>query len=374
MIQDPSSAGFGGGRGFPIEFKITGPNWQKLFELSQKTMDEMNKSGHFTDVDSNYKGLVPEIQIIPNREKARLRNVSMDAIGQTLNAMVAGSVIGKFSKDAQRVDIRIKMSEELLKDKNILHSIFVRNNRGELVKLSDIATIEEHQSLQTIFREDRFRAVTLTANVAKNSSQNTGLLYLKNQLAPQILPAGYKLIEAGSAKAFKDSSSGFISVFLMGMVIAYMILAAQFNSFFQPIIVLLALPFSISGALIALYISGQGLNVYSAIGFILLMGIVKKNSIILVDYTNQLRAEGKSIHDALIKACPIRLRPIVMTSLSTAVGAVPAMISSGPGFETRAPMAMAVFGGVIISTLLTLYIVPAGYSLSENFLAKIKKA
>jgi HAE1 family hydrophobic/amphiphilic exporter-1 len=160
----------------------------------------------------------------------------------------------------------------------------------------------------------------------------------------------------------------------MGIVIAYMILAAQFNSFFQPIVVLLALPFSISGALIALYLSGQGLNVYSAIGFILLMGIVKKNSIIMVDYTNQLRTEGLSIQEALIKACPIRLRPIIMTSLSTAVGAIPAMISRGPGFETRVPMAMAVFGGVIISTLLTLYIVPAGYSLSENLLAKIKKA
>jgi HAE1 family hydrophobic/amphiphilic exporter-1 len=194
LIQDPSSGGFGGGRGFPIEFKITGPNWQKLFELSQKTMDEMNKSGHFTDVDSNYKGLVPEIQIIPDRQKARLRYVSMDAIGQTLNAMVAGAVVGKFSKDNQRVDIKIKMKEELLKNKNILQTIFIRNTRGELVRLSEIATIEEHQSLQTIYREDRFRAVTLTANVAKSSSQSKALSYLKNELATQVLPSGYKFI------------------------------------------------------------------------------------------------------------------------------------------------------------------------------------
>lgn len=374
LIQDPSVGSFGGGRGFPIEFKITGPNWQKLFELSKTVMDEMNKAGHFTDVDSNYKGLVPEIQIIPDRKKAQLRNVSMDAIGQTLNAMVAGDVIGKFSKDSERVDIRIKIKEDLLKDKNILQTLFVRNTRGELVRLSEIATIEENQSLQTIYREDRFRAVTITANVAKNSSQSIALDYLKNQLAGRFLPPGYKLMEAGSAKTFNESSSSIMVVFIMGIVIAYMILAAQFNSFFQPIVVLLALPFSISGALLALYLSGQGLNVYSAIGFILLMGIVKKNSIILVDYTNLLRSEGKSIHQALIKAGPVRLRPIIMTSVATAVGAVPAMISNGPGFETRVPMAMAVFGGVIISTLLTLYVVPAGYSLSENFLAKIKKA
>ncbi|PIQ59103.1 MAG: hypothetical protein COW00_12285, partial [Bdellovibrio sp. CG12_big_fil_rev_8_21_14_0_65_39_13] len=174
---------------------------------------------------------------------------------------------------------------------------------------------------------------------------------------------GYVLESSGSSQAFDESSQGMVLVFSIGIMIAYMVLASQFNSFIHPLTVLLALPFSITGALIALWIGGASLNIYSMIGIVLLMGIVKKNSIILVDFTNQLRGQGRSLHNALLEACPIRLRPIVMTSVSTVAGTLPAALATGAGSETRVPLALAVIGGVILSTLLTLVVVPCFYSL-----------
>ncbi len=175
------------------------------------------------------------------------------------------------------------------------------------------------------------------------------------------------MVLSGSAESFKESSNSLLIALVMGIFVAYMILASQFNSFVHPFTVLLALPFSITGAFIALYIGGKSLNMYSMIGIILLMGIVKKNSILLVDFTNERRAEGLSSIDALLAACPVRLRPILMTSFATIAGALPAALAIGPGAETRIPMALVVIGGVFVSTFLTLFVVPCAYSLLSRF-------
>jgi HAE1 family hydrophobic/amphiphilic exporter-1 len=182
-------------------------------------------------------------------------------------------------------------------------------------------------------------------------------------LAKTKLPPGYTLKMTGSSQGFKESFQSLIFAMILGLVVSYMVLAAQFNSFIHPVTVLMALPFSFSGAFIGLLIFHQSINMFSIIGFILLMGIVKKNSILLVDFTNQVRAEGLGVRDALLKACPIRLRPILMTSTATVVGALPEALSLGPGSETTVPMAVAIIGGVIASTVLTLFVVPVVYSL-----------
>jgi HAE1 family hydrophobic/amphiphilic exporter-1 len=180
--------------------------------------------------------------------------------------------------------------------------------------------------------------------------------------AKRILPDGYRLASGGSSKTFQDSFSSLGFALLLGILISYMVLASQFNSFLDPVTVLVALPFSISGAFLALVLGGQSLNVYSMIGILLLMGLVKKNSILLVDFTHQRRDEGLDVRSALLEACPIRLRPILMTSVSTVAGALPAALALGPGAESRVPMALAVIGGVGVSTLLTLLAVPCVYS------------
>jgi HAE1 family hydrophobic/amphiphilic exporter-1 len=325
-------------------------------------MQEMNDSGLYTDVDTSYKESVTEVQVFPDREKAKLRGVSVRDIGVTINALIGGVVVGKFSKNGHRNDIRIKMkdsSQDKLKD---LSKIFVRNNRGELIKLLDVATVKELPGVQSISRLNRGRAISIFAGVAKGKSQGDALDKVR-EMTKKHLPIGYELVESGASETFSQTFKSLIFALLLGLLIAYMILAAQFNSFIDPLTILIALPFSFTGALLALWMTNLSLNIYSAIGLILLMGIVKKNSILLVDFTNQLRNEGLLIKDALMEACPKRLRPILLNTFSTVAGAVPLALSLGPGSETLKPMAVAIIGGCLLSTFLTLLVVPAMYSL-----------
>jgi HAE1 family hydrophobic/amphiphilic exporter-1 len=242
----------------------------------------------------------------------------------------------------------------------------LRNNRGEVVPISEAAEIRHTTALQTISRYNRQRAIPVFANVVDGKSQHAALTQVE-EIAKQTLPPGYRVVMTGSAQAFRDAFDGLVFALILGIIVAYMVLAAQFDSFIHPVTVLMALPFSLTGALISLYVTHQSINLFSMIGLILLMGIVKKNSILLVDFTNQRRAEGLSPHQALLEACPVRLRPILMTSVATVVGALPGALALGPGAETRIPMAISIVGGVTLSTLLTLFVVPCVYSLFVRF-------
>lgn len=360
MVRDPSLSGLATGGDSPIEYNLFGNDWNELIEMSEKAQEIMKNSGLVTDVDSNFFGRVPELGIIPNRQKAIERGVSVRDIGQTVQAMIAGIVAGKYAEGGRRYDIRVKVEGDQLREIEDISNIMIRNNRGELVALSEVTEIVEQEGLLGITRKEGSRAITLSANLAAGVSQREAL----DQVAEMIrveLPQDMSLMTTGSAEAFLDSFSALYFVLSMGILIAYMVLASQFNSFIHPFTILMALPFSLIGALVALNLGGQTLNIYSMIGIILLMGIVKKNSIILVDYTNQKREEGLDPYRALMKACPIRLRPIIMTSISTIAGALPAALALGPGAETRIPMALAVIGGVFVSTVLSLVVIPTIY-------------
>ena len=186
------------------------------------------------------------------------------------------------------------------------------------------------------------------------------------QLAQANLPDGYRVVPSGTARTFRESFDSLFFAMVLGLIVAYMVLASQFNAFTHPFTVLLALPFSVSGALVALWAAGQSINVYSMLGIILLMGIAKKNSILLVDFTNQARATGLERHEALLHACPVRLRPILMTSIATIAGALPPALALGPGAELQRPMALSIVGGMIVSTGFTLFVVPCAYSLIDD--------
>lgn len=363
FVQDTSQSGFSAsGRGFPVEFTLIGGNFKTLTDTAGKVMEDMRASGIYTDIDTDYKASVMEIQVFPDREKAKLRGVSVQEIGTTINALIGGVVIGKYSKEGHRNDIRIKMadaSKDKLKD---LEKIFVRNTQGELVKLLDVVTVKELPGVQSINRRARQRAVTVFSSVAPGKSQGQALDNVR-VIVQKHLPPGYSLIESGSAETYNEAFTSLIFALAMGIMIAYMVLGTQFNSFIDPVTVLMALPFSFSGAFLALWATDQSINLYSMIGLILLMGIVKKNSILLVDFTNQKREEGLNIHDSLMEACPKRLRPILMTTFATVAGAVPLALAWGAGAESLKPMAIAIIGGCLISTVLTLVVVPAVYSL-----------
>ncbi|MBN8554387.1 MAG: efflux RND transporter permease subunit [Deltaproteobacteria bacterium] len=367
FIQDLSMRGFTASRGYPVEFSVRGPDWDKLSEYSRQIMDALQKTGLVTDLDTDYKLGKPEVRIIPDREKAARYGVSIRTISEAIRALIGGEVSGKYAMNGHRYDIRVRLQAEDRSHAEQIKNIYVRNNRGEIVRLSNVVRIEERASLQQIARYDRERAVTVYSNIKQGQSQQKVLAEVQ-ALAAQILPNDYRLVLSGSAQTFKESFQDLIFALILGVFVAYMVLGAQFNSFIHPITVLIALPFSLSGAFLALMLMNLSLNIYSFIGLILLMGIVKKNSILLVEFTNQVREKGeKDIRKALLYACPIRLRPILMTSIATVAGAIPPALAIGPGAETRIPMAVCVIGGVLVSTFLTLFVVPCVYSLFSRF-------
>jgi HAE1 family hydrophobic/amphiphilic exporter-1 len=366
-IQDLSQRGFTATRGFPVELSVQGRNWDKLVGYSEKIIEKLEATGLVTDTDSDYLLGKPEIQIIPDRERAAERGVSIQAITQTVNAMVGGVVAGQYSSEGHRYDVRVRLREQERDRIDQIKRLFVRNNRGELIPLPEVVQIHEGKGLAQINRNDRERAIKIFANVQAGKSQQEALAQAR-AIAHEVLPPDYKVRFVGGSQSFQDSFASLWFVLLLGVVVSYMVLASQFNSFIHPVTVLMALPFSVSGAFLTLLLFGHSLNIFSFIGLILLMGIVKKNSILLVDFTNQVRERGGvSVRAALLEACPIRLRPILMTSFATIAAALPLALAFGPGAELRAPMAIAVIGGVLVSTLLTLFVVPCVYELLARF-------
>lgn len=366
ILMDLSQGGFSGGRGYPIEFTILGSDWDKLAKYTEDMVKAMESSGMMVDVDSNYLLGMPEIQVRPDRVAAAQHGVSITSIGTTVNALIGGVKVGEFPQGGHRYDIKVKLVDQG-NPMDEIKTLFVGNTRGNLIPIPRVTKEEVGTSLQSISRSNRQRAITITANLKQGSSQQDAMGFIE-RTAKDMLAPGYMLEQAGSSKTFKESAQSLVFALVMGLVIAYMVLASQFNSFIDPVTILLALPFSISGAFLALLMTGQSLNMYSAIGLLLLMGIVKKNSILLIEFTNTVRDRGtQKAFDALVEACPTRLRPILMTSLATVAAAIPSATATGAGSETMRPMAIGLIGGVILSTALTLFVVPVAYLLMDKF-------
>ena len=361
ILSENSQQSFTSGRGSPVEFSIRGGDWDTLAEKAVEIMAKLRASNIVADVDSDYRIGMPEVQVIPDRNKAADLGISMSAIGETINAAIGGVRAGKFKDGGRRFDIRVRLLANQREKPEDIASLLVRTRTGSLVRLGDFVRIEQAPSLQAITRLDRERAIKISGNIPQGLSQAASIDGAL-RVARELLPDGYRALPSGSSQAFAESFESLGFAFFMGIIVAYMVLAAQFNSFTHPIVVLLALPFSVSGALLMLYFMGQSLNVYSVLGLILLMGIAKKNSIMLVDFTNQIREKGVERHEALLQACPVRLRPILMTSIATIAGALPAALAIGPGAETQRSMAIGLVGGMLVSTVMTLFVVPAAYS------------
>jgi len=367
VLQDPSQQGFSAARGFPVEMAVRGHDWDTLARASKEIITRMAATGLVTDVDSDYQVGMPEVQVIPDRNKAADLGISMATIGETVNAAIGGQRVGKFKDKGRRFDIRVRLLAPQRQRPEDIERLLLRTGSGELVRLGDVVRIEQRPTLQAITRQDRERAITIFANVAAGASQAEAI-DRSLAIAREGLPDDYRAIPSGSSQAFRESFESLLFALVLGLLVAYMVLASQFNAFSHPFTVLLALPFSVSGALLALWLFGQSMNVYSMLGLILLMGIAKKNSILLVDFTNQIRAQGVDRHEALLRACPIRLRPILMTSTATIAGALPPAFAIGPGAELQRPMAIALVGGIAVSTLLTLFVVPTAYSVLDDAL------
>jgi HAE1 family hydrophobic/amphiphilic exporter-1 len=368
FAQDLSLTGFSASRGFPVEFTVQGPQWDNILKYTHQIMDRLRTDGLATDINTDVQDDMPEIQIIPNRDELAAHGVTISAMGNAVSTMVGGYTYNsatQYPKEGHRYNIYVRSEDADHNEPDDILKVSVHNNRGantELVPVDKVATIKKSTSLALITRMNRVRAIPVYANVKEGRSQQDVLDSIE-RYGKEILPDGYHLVITGTAQTFRESFQGLIFALILGIIVSYMVLASQFNSFIHPFTVLMALPFSLSGAFVSLYIFNQSINLFSMIGLILLMGIVKKNSILLVDFTNAKRESGLEPTQALLEACPVRLRPIIMTSFATIAGAVPAALSLGPGSETRVPMAISIIGGVLVSTVLTLFVVPCAYSL-----------
>jgi HAE1 family hydrophobic/amphiphilic exporter-1 len=365
-FQDLSTRGLTPRRSQPVEFNLRGADYEVLNAKAEAIMKRLEETGRVVDLDTNYRAGMPELRIIPDREAAAARGVTMDNIARTINAAVGGVREGKFTRDGRRYDVRLRLNPDERLTEDDVRQIQVRTAFGELIPLADVVQLETVKTLQAVSRINRQRAISISANLTTGASQSDALADAE-RICREELPPGYTFTLEGGSKAFQESFANLWFALLLGIVVAYMVLASQFNSFVHPFTVLLALPFSVTGALAALVLAGLSLNLYSAIGLILLMGIVKKNSILLVEFTNTLREEqGLPVLEAILRAAPIRLRPILMTSVATIGAATPLALGIGPGAETRQPMAIAVIGGVLVSTLLTLVVVPCAYAVLSH--------
>ena len=372
FIQDLSTRGFTSSRGYAVEAGLRGPDWDHLQAYGTQLMKAMKDSGYMVDVDTDFASGMPEVDVTPNRPKAAARGVSVGTIAETINALVGGENVGFYPRDGHEDYIEVRLTSSARTQAEQIEPLMVRNNRGEVVPLKDVVDLSTVNTLSQVTRDRRQRTITLYASCAPGVSQDKALAKMQ-ELANQVLPKGYYIVLGQGSNIFTETFHDLLFALLFGIVVAYMILASQFNSFIDPLTVLVALPFSVSGALAALYVwpwitltpqNTLSLNIYSLIGMLLLMGIVKKNSIMLVDFTNEVRRTKRlPVRDALLEACPVRYRPILMTSVAVMAAAVPEAFGRGAGSETQVPMAVVLIGGVASATILTLFVVPCFYSL-----------
>jgi hydrophobe/amphiphile efflux-1 (HAE1) family protein len=369
-IQDPSQQGIGSSHGSPVQVSVRGSDWNQLVTTALKLRDDLEHSGVATDTDTDYQLGLPEVMVTPDRARTADLGVSIQDLASTINALVGGVVVGKYSSGGRRLDVRMRMLLSQRLTPEDIGDINVRSASGKMVPISTMVTVDEKPVLQSINRIDRERSVSVTANVAPGHSQSEALSVVDS--LTKNFPAGYHAVLGGQSSDFQDSMQSLGFALMFGIAVAYMILAAQFNSFLHPITVLTILPLSVAGAFLGLFAGHKTLSIYSMIGILLLMGITKKNSIILVDYANAVRADKRvDATSAMLEAGPIRLRPILMTTIATMMAAVPSALGLGAGSETRGPMAIAVLGGLTLSTLLSLLVVPSFYVVADRIKGRI---
>jgi len=344
----------------------------ELDRLSQELIRRLEELGGFVDLSSTLKMGLPEVRIVPDREKAAALGVDARSVAEAIQMMVGGRDVGVFKEAGRRYDIRVRLDEKDRRDPAQIGRLYVRNDAGQLAEIRNLVDIETGAAPFAITRTNRQRSVTIGANLADGRTLGSAVEDAQ-RVAAEILPESASLALSGQAQAMQEGAEQFALALALGILVIYMVLAAQFESLVHPLTVMLALPLAMVGALIGLLLGGHTLNLFSMIGILLLFGLVTKNSILLVDYANQLRREGMDKLTAMRTAAPVRLRPVLMTGVSMIFGVLPAAIGVGPGSESRAPMAIATAAGMLSSMLLTLLVVPVFYLLFDDAAERVKQ-
>ncbi|CAN5366155.1 efflux RND transporter permease subunit [soil metagenome] len=368
-IQEQSISAGGGPRGtLPVQFVIQAPNFDKLKNVLPKFMQEVNKDSIFLGSDVNLKFNRPELQVTIDRDRARALDVSVMDVAQTLQLSLSGQRFGYFPMNGKQYQV-IGQFDRSNRDETLdLKSIYVRNTRGDLVQLDNVVKVEEVSSPPQLYHYNRYMSATVSAGLAPGRTIGDGISEME-KISKKLLDDSFSTALTGSSRDFAESSSNIMFAFILALVLIYLILAAQFESFIDPITIMLTVPLALSGALFSLWYFNQTLNIFSQIGMIMLIGLVTKNGIMMVEFANQLKEQGKSKMDAILEAAVLRLRPILMTSIATMLGALPIALALGAGSHSRVSMGIVVIGGLLFSLILTLFVIPAVYS----YLSREKK-
>jgi len=358
-----------GMKNLPIQYNIRGQSLDKLAGVSRKVMAAMRKIPGIVDIDSTHREGKPELNIRVDRNRAAALGVPVASIATTVRALMGGDKATQLREGGDLYDVRVRLQAKDRARPEDLKRLQVRSSLGQLVDLSNLVTIQRGSGPTQINRQKRQRQVTILANLAGKPMGEA--LEEVRAIAARLVPPGYSTDFTGMAEVMEESFRDMFFALFLAIVMVYMILASQFNSFIHPLTIMLSLPMSLIGAIGALLAAGRPLSIFSMIGIIMLMGLVTKNAILLVDYTNTLRERGMERDEALLKAGPIRLRPILMTTAAMVFGMLPVALGMGEGSEVRAPMAICVIGGLLTSTLLTLLVVPVVYSLLDGLSQRV---
>lgn len=355
-----------GGSGLPIQYVIQTSTLDNLKTVIPKFLEEAENDPTFQVVDINLKFNMPEIKVSINRQKARVLGVSAIDIAQTIQSSFSGQRFGYFYMNGQQYQIIGQVDRENRNEPLDLKSLYVRNNRDQLIQLDNLITIEEQSNPPQLYRYNRYAAATISAGLTPGKTIGDGIEAM-DKIADKVLNESFTTSLTGASKDFAESSSSLLFAFVFAILLIYLVLAAQFESFIDPFIILLTVPMSVAGALISLWYFNQTLNIFSQIGIIMLIGIVTKNAILIIEFANQKKSAGLSKLQAIEEAAISRLRPIMMTSFSTILGTLPIALALGAGSESRVSMGISVIGGLIFSGFLTLFVIPAIYTfLSKN--------
>lgn len=369
VIQEQTISSGGGPRGgLPVQYVLQTNDFAKLQNVLPKFLEEVGKSPVFQGFDANLKFNKPEVIVEIDREKAKILGVSIADVAQTLQLAMSGQRFGYFLRSDKQYQVIGQVNRENRDEPLDLGSLYVRNNKGDMIQLSNITNMTERSSPPQLYHYNRYQSATVSAGLANGKTIGDGINEM-NKIAKKLLDESFTTSLTGSSRDFSESSSNIVFAFVLALVLIYLLLAAQFESFVEPLIIMLTVPTALAGAIFSLWYFNQTINIFSQIGMIMLIGLVTKNGILIIEFTNQLREKGMGIKEALIEASTSRLRPILMTSLATILGALPIAMALGAGSKSRMGMGIVIIGGLLLSMVLTLYVIPAIYS----YLVKDKK-
>lgn len=346
----------------PVQFVIQAGSYAELQTLVNNFTAKLSQFPGLVNLDSDLKLNKPRLSVELDRDKAASIGVGVDTVGRTLETLLGGRQVTRFKREGEQYDVIVKLRDAERRDPNDLSSIFVRGNDGQLIQLSNIVRVQEDVAPKELNHFNRLRSATISANIAPGHSLGDALDFM-DKTAKETLPPSARTSLDGQSLEFKESGAALYLTFVLALLFIYLVLAAQFESFIDPLTIMLTVPLAITGALLALKLTGGTLNVYSQIGMVMLIGLITKHGILIVDFANKLQARGHDLRSAVIEASSLRLRPILMTTAAMVLGTLPLALASGAGAESRQPIGWVIVGGLLLGTLLTLFVIPTVYTL-----------